>query len=124
MRGSPTAPRDLALCHATAELRPFPTHVALSFEGHEGRVRSISVDPSGQWLVTGCDDGTVRLWNVTTGRCVRSWVMPLEKTAATETLSPAVVRCVAWCPDPSIQVKKAPEHAMCRPIISGHPPHL
>ncbi|KAI4143495.1 MAG: hypothetical protein LQ340_006981 [Diploschistes diacapsis] len=49
------------------ELRPFPTRTACIFHGHTGRVRTLSVDPSGQWLATGGDDGTVRIWELLTG---------------------------------------------------------
>ena len=41
------------------ELRPFPTTCATLFRGHEGRVRSLSIDPSGIWLASGGDDGYV-----------------------------------------------------------------
>ncbi|KAI4169270.1 MAG: hypothetical protein LQ348_007313 [Seirophora lacunosa] len=50
------------------ELRPFPTTCATIFRGHEGRVRSLAVDPSGVWLASGGDDGTIRLWELLTGR--------------------------------------------------------
>ncbi|KAL8816779.1 MAG: hypothetical protein Q9223_004276 [Gallowayella weberi] len=50
------------------ELRPFPTTCATIFRGHEGRVRSLAVDPSGIWLASGGDDGTVRIWELLTGR--------------------------------------------------------
>ncbi|KAL8697390.1 MAG: hypothetical protein Q9201_007146 [Fulgogasparrea decipioides] len=50
------------------ELRPFPTTCATIFRGHEGRVRSIAVDPSGVWLASGGDDGTIRIWELLTGR--------------------------------------------------------
>lgn len=49
------------------ELRPFPTICATVFQGHEGRVRSVSVDPSGIWLASGGDDGTVRIWELLSG---------------------------------------------------------
>ena len=39
------------------ELRPFPTTCATIFRGHEGRVRSLAIDPSGIWLSSGGDDG-------------------------------------------------------------------
>lgn len=74
----------------SAELRPFPTTVALEFLGHASRVRSIAVDPSGAWLVSGGDDRTVRLWDTATGRCVRSWTIP------------EIPQQVAWCPDPAV----------------------
>lgn len=50
------------------ELKPFPTACATVFRGHQGRVRTLAVDPSGIWLATGGDDGTVRVWELLTGR--------------------------------------------------------
>jgi len=50
------------------ELRPFPTTCATLFHGHEGRVRSLAIDPSGVWLASGGDDGTIRIWELLTGR--------------------------------------------------------
>ncbi|KAG6011961.1 Ribosome biogenesis protein erb1 [Claviceps lovelessii] len=44
------------------DLRPFPTMCQTIFSGHEGRVRSVSFSPDGEWLATGGDDGTVRVW--------------------------------------------------------------
>ncbi|RYY35360.1 hypothetical protein EON62_02550, partial [archaeon] len=78
-----------ALCVA-AELRPFPTTVATKFAGHTGRVRSVSADPTGQWLVSASDDKSVRLWEVSTGRCMGVWTFP------------DVPGMVAWCPNPAV----------------------
>lgn len=50
------------------ELKPFPTACATVFRGHKGRVRTLAIDPSGIWLATGGDDGTVRVWELLTGR--------------------------------------------------------
>ncbi|RAL00266.1 ribosome biogenesis protein ERB1 [Aspergillus ibericus CBS 121593] len=50
------------------ELKPFPSVCATVFRGHKGRVRSLNVDPTGVWLATGGDDGTVRVWELLTGR--------------------------------------------------------
>ena len=50
------------------ELKPFPTACATIFRGHKGRVRTLAIDPSGLWLATGGDDGTVRIWELLTGR--------------------------------------------------------
>ena len=50
------------------ELKPFPTACATVFRGHKGRVRTLAIDPSGVWLATGGDDGTVRVWELLTGR--------------------------------------------------------
>ena len=54
------------------ELQPFPSVESLVYRGHTSLVRCISVCPTGQWLASGSDDGTVRLWEVATGRCMRT----------------------------------------------------
>jgi ribosome biogenesis protein ERB1 len=70
------------------ELRPFPTTCATIFRGHNGRVRSLAVDPSGIWLASGGDDGTVRLWELLTGRQVWSAALSSEEA----------VNAVRWRP--------------------------
>ncbi|KAF2431132.1 BOP1NT-domain-containing protein [Tothia fuscella] len=50
------------------ELRPFPTVCANIFRDHQGRVRSVSVDPTGTLVASGADDGYVRVWEMLTGR--------------------------------------------------------
>ncbi|KAI8333180.1 BOP1NT-domain-containing protein [Chlamydoabsidia padenii] len=55
------------------DLRPFPTHQSISYEGHTGRIRSFSIHPSGLFALSGSDDSTVRLWEVATGRCLFMW---------------------------------------------------
>ncbi len=74
------------------DLRPFPTTLSLEYLGHTKSVRSIDVDPTGQWLVSGSDDHTVRVWEVATARCLRVWNMD----------EPVVA--VAWNPNPSTAV--------------------
>ncbi|KAH9129931.1 hypothetical protein LEN26_008054 [Aphanomyces euteiches] len=69
------------------DLRPFPNTLALLFTGHTGRVRSLSMDPLGQYLVSGSEDHTVRLWEVETGRCLHTWNIG------------AIVQKVEWCPN-------------------------
>ena len=58
------------------------------YKGHDDLVRCISVDPSGQWLVSGSDDLTVRVWEVSTGRCMKKITL-LEKP-----------KCISWNPNP------------------------
>ena len=70
------------------ELRPFPTVCATLFRGHEGRVRSLAIDPSGIWLASGGDDGSLRVWELLTGRQI--WSVRLEKGEA--------VNVVRWRP--------------------------
>lgn len=68
------------------DLRPFPTHVAVSYEGHTGIVRGMAVDAAGQWLATVSGDGTLRVWEVATGRPY--WSVDFGSAAT----------AVAWCP--------------------------
>ncbi|KAL0961920.1 hypothetical protein UPYG_G00333380 [Umbra pygmaea] len=72
------------------DLQPFPTTMSLVYRGHTSLVRSISASPTGQWLASGSDDCTVRIWEVNTGRCLKT----LEVGGA--------VKCVAWNPNPAI----------------------
>ena len=58
------------------ELKPFPTTCATLFRGHQGRVRTLAVDPTGIWLASGGDDGTVRVWELLTGR--QLWTVKLS----------------------------------------------
>lgn len=53
------------------DLRPFPTHVAVSYEGHTGMVRGVAVDAAGQWLATVSADETLCIWEVSSGRPFR-----------------------------------------------------
>ncbi|XP_050795303.1 ribosome biogenesis protein BOP1 [Gopherus flavomarginatus] len=72
------------------DLQPFPTTQALVYCGHTGLVRCLSISPSGQWLVSGSDDGTVRFWEVSSARCMKT--LPVE----------GVVKSVAWNPNPAV----------------------
>ncbi|XP_032111968.1 ribosome biogenesis protein BOP1 isoform X3 [Sapajus apella] len=72
------------------DLQPFPTCQALVYRGHSDLVRCLSVSPGGQWLASGSDDGSLRLWEVATARCVRT--VPVG----------GVVRSVAWNPNPTV----------------------
>lgn len=58
------------------KLRPFPTVASIEFSGHDGRVRSVSIDPTGQWLASGGDDGTVRVWGLADGK--QQWMVKLS----------------------------------------------
>lgn len=53
------------------DLQPFPTIQAIVYMGHEDVITSISVDPKAQFIVSGSDDKTVRVWEINTGRCFK-----------------------------------------------------
>lgn len=72
------------------DLQPFPTTQALVYRGHTNLVRCISVSPTGQWLVSGSDDCSVKFWEVSTARCMKT----IEVEGA--------VKSVAWNPNPAV----------------------
>jgi ribosome biogenesis protein ERB1 len=72
------------------DLRPFPTHQSIQYEGHTGRIRALSVHPNGLYAITGSDDNTCRLWEVLTGRCLYMWQFD------------EIIYAVAWCPNPNV----------------------
>ncbi|KHN98601.1 eukaryotic ribosome biogenesis protein 1 [Metarhizium album ARSEF 1941] len=69
------------------ELKPFPTMCQAIFKGHEGRVRSVALSPDGEWLASGGDDGTVRLWAINGHQ---EWIARLSSEDA--------VDCIRWRP--------------------------
>lgn len=77
---------------SSRDLQPFPTVESMVYRGHKDLVRTISIEPKGQYIVTGSDDMTVKIWEIATGRCI--------KTINTK----GVVRSVAWCPNPKLSL--------------------
>jgi len=53
------------------DLQPYPTTESLVYRGHEGDVRCISIDPTGQWLASGSSDKSIRIWEVSTSKCLK-----------------------------------------------------
>ncbi|XP_060594341.1 ribosome biogenesis protein bop1-B-like [Ruditapes philippinarum] len=77
------------------DLQPFPTTQSIIYKGHTGLVRSISVDPSGQWLVSGSDDGTIKIWEVASGRCMKT--LHVEGRISSLTWNPNPAVCLVAC---------------------------
>jgi len=68
------------------ELQPFPSQLAIVYHGHKDIVRSISIEPKGQFVASASDDKTVRIWEILTGRCIKMCTFEDEVTF------------VSWCP--------------------------
>ena len=76
-----------------SELKPYPRKLAMEYEHDDGVcVNSVSVDPAGRWLATGSDDGIVRVFEVSTTRCLRKWILPASDKRERKVTS------VSWCP--------------------------
>ena len=85
--------------------------------------------PGGQWLATGSADGTLKLWEVSTGRCCHTWVLGSSssssgkdagdttaaaagdgagnRNSSSSASSVCAVLSVAWCPNPGLQLLAA-----------------
>lgn len=74
------------------DLQPFPTTMFMVFKGHTDMVRSITAEPSGQFIASGGDDMLLKIWEVNTGRCLKT--VPCG----------GVIRSVAWCPNQAISL--------------------
>lgn len=89
------------------DLRPFPIKCSTIFEGHTGRIRSLSIDSQGLWLATGSDDGTVRVWEILTGRQVYS----LQAVDTAENPEDKI-DSVAWNPECLLLAVACAEHVL------------
>ncbi|KAG2197117.1 hypothetical protein INT47_004182 [Mucor saturninus] len=72
------------------DLRPFPTHQSISYEGHTARIRALSIHPNGLYAISGSDDNTCRLWEILTGRCLTMWKFD------------GIIHALGWCPNPDV----------------------
>ncbi|CAK9313917.1 unnamed protein product [Citrullus colocynthis] len=77
------------------DLKPYPTTCYLEYRGHKDAVMSISTEANGQWIASGSLDGTVRIWEVETGRCLKVWELG------------EAVKYVAWNPRPDLPILAA-----------------
>lgn len=72
------------------DLKPFPTKLSVVYTGHAARVRCFDVHHSGQWLASGSDDHSVRIWDVSTGRCIKTFEFQDN------------IMSISWNPNPSV----------------------
>lgn len=74
------------------DLQPFPTTMSMVFKGHADMVRSVTTEPMGQYIASGGDDMNLKIWEVATGRCVKT--VPCG----------GIIRSVAWCPNQALSL--------------------
>jgi len=90
-----------------SELKPFPNSLAMRYTGHTDRIRSLSTSPDGQFLASGSDDGTLRIWEISTGRCLNTFKLG------------AAVAKVVWNPNSSHDVVAALSENKVLLIVTG-----
>ncbi|KXX76372.1 Eukaryotic translation initiation factor 3 subunit I [Madurella mycetomatis] len=47
-----------------------------TYRGHQGAIWTVDVDPTSTVLASGSADNTIRLWDVKTGKCLKTWDFP------------------------------------------------
>ena len=47
-----------------------------TYHGHQGALWTVDVDPSTTLLASGAADNTVRIWEIRTGKCLKTWEFP------------------------------------------------
>ncbi len=63
----------MLLQHWSSEIHYNPKPALLrTLEGHSSTVGSVSVTPDGRRVVSGSDEGTLRVWDLESGRCLRT----------------------------------------------------
>ena len=101
------------------DLRPFPVQTCgVAYEGHRGAgaVRAVAVDPTGTWVATGGDDGTLRLCELLTGREFACWHLRRPTDVLAKNYDghiSSAVNAVAWCPVPGRRLVAA----ACGPFL-------
>ena len=76
------------------DLQPFPQTCALTYKGHNNMIRTISPESSGQFVATGSDDGSVKIWEVQSGYCHKTFEFGKN----------VVISSVAWCPNGALSL--------------------
>ena len=47
-----------------------------TYKGHQGAIWTVDVDPTSTMIASGSADNTIRLWEIKTGRLLKTWEFP------------------------------------------------
>src|SRR6266566_1789579 len=79
-------------------LATYRSHPLLIYRGHSGAVGGVSWSPDGTRIASGGKDGTVQVWDATTGKHILTYPGHLQSVLPA-TDSPRSVNSIAWSPD-------------------------
>ena len=57
-------------------------------------VRTMDVEATGQFVASGSDDGTVKVWEAQTGYCLKTFVVGKKQ----------IIKSVSWCPNKALSL--------------------
>ena len=106
-------PADLS----TADTARIGSHIA-TYEGHQNWVCSVAFSPDGSLLASGSADCTVRLWDTSTGECLKvleghqNWVMSVA-------FSPDGMQLASGSADHTIRLWDT-STGECQQVLEGH----
>ncbi len=72
-------------------------------KGHTGTIKAISITPNGEQVVSGSSDGTLQVWNLATGKCMKVMEGHTDSVNAVS-ITPDGERAVSGSSDKTIRV--------------------
>ena len=84
------------------------TRLIRTFEGHTDSVEAVAWSPDGRYAISGSEDYTLRLWEVSSGKCLKT----LEGNES-------YVRSVSWSPNGRWILSGSEDYTMCMWEVSS-----
>ncbi len=84
-----------------------------------GNVRAIARTPDGQKLVSGDDEGELKLWDLTSGRCLQTWQRPQKSRIRALTIDASGQWLACGGDDAEVELWNL-SRGTCDRILSGH----
>ncbi|WP_026736481.1 WD40 repeat domain-containing protein [Fischerella sp. PCC 9605] len=73
--------------------------------GHAGKITSVAISPDGEVLVSGCADKTIKVWNLKTGKAIRTLKDNLGEVSSVAVSPDGNFLAVGSCEHPKSNVK-------------------